>query len=175
MAQSVHAATRLTATTPGGRRASYKGSARRGYNASLGSAAVGAGGGFGPGFQAAGSRLYRAEYAAATAAVLAYLVYRWLYQGGLDWPSTVLWIAFPDLVAFVPIGLSARRREWPWWGSYLYDSAHSALPWGLAFGALWLFLGAPYWPLLGWLGHIAADRAAGYGLRSTEGKSDEGR
>jgi hypothetical protein len=94
-------------------------------------------------------------------------VYRWLQLGGLDWPSTVFWILFPDLVAFIPIGLSSKRREWPAWGSYLYDTFHSALAWGLAFGALWLALGTPYWPILGWLGHIAADRAAGYGLRST--------
>ena len=124
-------------------------------------------GGFGPGFQAASSKLYRAEYAAATAAILAYLVYRWLYLGGLDWPSTAFWILFPDLVAFIPIGLSSRRKEWPAWGSYLYDVSHTLLVWGLAFGAMWLVLGTPYMPMLGWLGHIAADRAVGYGLRST--------
>jgi hypothetical protein len=124
-------------------------------------------GGFGPGFQAASSKLYRAEYAAATVAILAYLVYRWLYLGGLDWPSTVFWILFPDLVAFIPIGLSSRRKEWPAWGSYLYDVSHTLLVWGLAFGALWLVFGTPYLPILGWLGHITADRAVGYGLRST--------
>jgi Domain of unknown function (DUF4260) len=124
-------------------------------------------GGFGPDFQAAGSKLYKAEYATATAAILAYLVYRWLYQGGLDWPSTVFWILFPDLVAFIPIGLSSRRKEWPAWGSYLYNISHTTLVWGLAFGVLWLVLGTPYWPILGWMGHMTADRAVGYGLRST--------
>ena len=124
-------------------------------------------GGFGPDFQPSGSKLYRAEYAAATAAILAYLIYRWLYLGGLDWLSTIFWVLFPDLIVFIPIGLSSRRREWPEWGSYVYDTFHSALVWGLAFGALWLVLGTPYWPILGWLGHIAADRAVGYGLRST--------
>ena len=123
--------------------------------------------GFGPGFQGASSRLYRLEYAAATLAILGYLVYRWLHLGGLDWPSTVLWIIFPDLVAFIPIGLSSKSKEWPSWGSYLYNASHTALAWGLVFGALWLVLGAPYWPILGWLGHITADRAIGYGLRST--------
>ena len=126
----------------------------------------GRGGGFGPDFQSAGSRLYRAEYAAAALAILAFLFYRWLYQGGLDWPQTVLWAAFPDLIVFIPIGLS-RRREWPRWGSYLYNSFHTVIAWGLAFGVLWLALGGPYWPILGWLLHIAADRAAGFGLRST--------
>ena len=72
----------------------------------------------GPGFQDAASRLYRAEYAAAAVAILALLIYRWLYLGGLDWPSTLFWGVFPDIVAFVPIGLS-RRKEWPRWGIYL--------------------------------------------------------
>lgn len=124
-------------------------------------------GGFGPDFQAASSKLYKAEYAAATTAILAYLVYRWLYLGGLDWPSTVFWILFPDLVSFIPIGLSSKRKEWPAWGSYLYDVAHTILLWGLAFAVLWLVLGTPYLPILGWLGHITADRALGYGLRLT--------
>jgi hypothetical protein len=84
---------------------------------------------FGPGFQTAGSRLYRLEYAAATLAILAYLVYRWLHLGGLDWPSTVFWIVFPDLVAFIPIGLSSMRKEWPAWGSYIYNISHTALVW----------------------------------------------
>jgi len=128
------------------------------------------GAGFGPGFQSAGSKLYRAEYAAVTAAILAYLVYRSLHLGGLDWLSTVFWILFPDLAAFIPIGLSSKRREWPAWGSYLYDVSHTLLVWGLAFAASWLFLGAPYWPILGWLGHITADRASGYGLRSTDSR-----
>ena len=124
-------------------------------------------GGFGPDFQPASSKLYKAEYAAATLAILAYLVYRWLHLGGLDWPSTVLWILFPDLVSFIPIGLSSKKKEWPAWGSYVYNFSHSALTWGLAFGALWLVFGTPYWPLLGWLGHITLDRVMGYGLRST--------
>ena len=123
--------------------------------------------GFGPGFQPSGSKLYRAEYAAATAAILGYLIYRWLHMGGLDWPSTIFWILFPDLVAFIPIGLSSKRKEWPRWGSYLYNVAHTVLTWGLAFAVLSVALGTPYWPILGWLGHITADRAVGYGLRSS--------
>ena len=129
---------------------------------------MGSQGGFGPGFQASGSKLYRLEYAAATVTILAYLIYRWLRLGGLDWPWTIFWILFPDLVAFIPIGLSSKRREWPAWGSYLYNSFHSALVWGLAFGALWLVLGVPYWPILGWLGHIAADRAVAVERRTPQ-------
>jgi hypothetical protein len=128
---------------------------------------MGSQGGFGPGFQAAGSKLYRAEYAAATIAILAYLLYRWQYLGGLDWGSTVFWMIFPDLAAFIPIGVSSKRKEWPSWGSYLYNFFHTLLVWGLVFAAAWLVLGVPYVPILGWLGHMTADRAIGYGLRST--------
>ena len=124
-------------------------------------------GGFGPGFQAAGSKLYRAEYGVAAATLFAYLLYRWLYSGGLDWPSTVFWIIFPDLVAFIPIGLS-KKREWPRWGSYLYNAVHTVLTWGVVFAVLWLVFGTPYWPILGWLVHVATDRAMGFGLRSNE-------
>jgi hypothetical protein len=127
---------------------------------------MGGQGGFGPGFQDARSKLYRAEYASATLVLLAYLIYRSLYLGGLDWASTLFWIFFPDLVAFIPIGLSSRRKEWPSWGSYLYNTFHTLLVWGLAFAVLWLVFGAAYWPIFGWLGHITADRAVGYGLRS---------
>ena len=125
-------------------------------------------GGFGPGFQSSRSRLYRSEYAVLTAAIVGYLFYKWLYLGGLDWSSTVFWGIFPDLVAFIPIGLSSNRREWPRWGSYLYNLVHTVLTWGLSFGVLWFIIGAPYLPILGWLGHISADRAVGYGLRRNE-------
>ena len=121
--------------------------------------------GFGPDFQPSGSMLYRSEYAALTVGILAYLFYRWLYLGGLDWPSTIFWAVFPDLVAFIPIGLSSKRREWPKWGSYLYNVVHTVLTWGVAFAVLSLVLGTPYWPILGWLGHISTDRVVGYGLR----------
>jgi hypothetical protein len=129
-------------------------------------------GGFGPSFQVASSKLYGAEYAAITVTILAYLVYRWAYLGGLDWGSTVFWIVFPDLVAFIPIGLSSKRRAWPAWGSYLYNIFHNVLTWGLASAVMWFVLGTPYWPIIGWVGHITADRAMGYGLRSNAGRSE---
>jgi hypothetical protein len=123
-------------------------------------------GGFGPDFQSAGSRLYRAEYAAITLAVIAYLLWRTLYAGGMDWLQVVFWIVLPDLGAFVPIGLSSKRREWPSWGPYVYNIFHTLLVWGLVFLVLLAVLRTPYWPLLGWFGHITADRAFGFGLRA---------
>jgi len=122
--------------------------------------------GFGPGFQEARSRLYRAEYAALTIAILAFLLWMTFFGGGVDWLQTLFWVVFPDLVAFIPIGASSKRREWPSWGSGLYNLSHTLLLMGVVFFAILAASRVPYWPLLGWLGHITADRALGYGLRS---------
>lgn len=119
---------------------------------------------FGPSFLKADSFLYRLEYGVITLAILAYLLWRTFYGGGIEWIQTFLWILFPDLVAFIPIGLS-RRAPWPSWGAYLYDLVHTVLAWGLTFAVSWWMFNAPVWPLLGWLGHITADRALGFGLR----------
>ncbi|TLY05708.1 MAG: hypothetical protein E6K95_01145 [Thaumarchaeota archaeon] len=96
--------------------------------------------GFGPGFQDARSTLHRAEYAAVTLALIGYLIWRSLYLGGLDWLQTIFWAFFPDLAAFIPIGASSKRRDWPSWGSNLYHLFHRVLVWGLAFAASWVFL-----------------------------------
>ena len=126
--------------------------------------------GFGPGFQPADSKLYRVEYGVITLAVLGYLIWRAQNLGGVDILQTVGWILFPDVVAFVPIGVSGSRQGWPSWGAYLYNSVHNLLLWGAVYAASWILLQTPYWPLLGWLGHITADRALGFGLRvSSEG------
>lgn len=81
--------------------------------------------------------------------------------------QTVGWILFPDIIAFIPIGISSSRQTWPRWGGYLYNTVHNLLIWGLVFASAWIFLHTPYWPLFGWLGHITADRALGFGLRET--------
>ena len=122
--------------------------------------------GFGPGFQDARSRLYRAEYAAISLAIIGYLVWRGVHLGGVGWLQVAFWAVFPDLVAFVGIGLSSKRREWPSWGPGLYNLFHTVLLWGGAFAACWVATGVVYLPLLGWLGHITVDRASGYGLRA---------
>lgn len=126
--------------------------------------------GFGPEFQSAGSRLYRTEYAAIAMTVFAYMAYRSLYLGGIDWLSTAFWVFFPDLVAFIPIGLSSERQKWPTWGAPLYNAFHTILTWALITAVIWLTLRTPYWPIFGWLGHISLDRTVGYGLRENPGK-----
>ena len=85
---------------------------------------------FGPGFQEAKSWLYRAEYAAISIAIVAYLVWRISYHGGVDLLQTIFWAALPDLVSFIPIGMSLKKREWPAWGSNLYNFSHTILAWG---------------------------------------------
>jgi len=120
--------------------------------------------GFGPDFQEAGSRLYRAEYGAVSLAIVGYLIWKGLF-GGIDVLQTIFWALFADLAAFIPIALSSQRREWPDWGAYLYDAVHNVITWGFAFVMVWIVVGVPSWPMLGWLGHITVDRTVGYGLR----------
>ena len=121
--------------------------------------------GFGPEFQEVGSRLYRAEYGAISIAIIGYLVWRGLFLGGINVFQTIFWVLFPDLVAFIPIGLLSKRREWPEWGAYLYNAVHNVIAWGLVFTGIWVVFGVTSWPLFGWLGHITVDRTIGYGLR----------
>lgn len=122
--------------------------------------------GFGPGFQDARSVLYRAEYSLIGLTTFGYLLWRSFYVGGVDWLQVIFWVVFPDLVSFLAIGLSSKKREWPSWGSNVYNSFHTILLWGAAFAASWAVSGAVYWPILGWLGHISVDRAVGYALRA---------
>lgn len=122
--------------------------------------------GFGPDLQGAGSRLYRAECAAITLEAIGYLLWRTFYAGGVDWLQVVFWAVLPDLAAFIPIRISSQRKGWPSWDPHLYNLFHTLLLWGLAFVAVLAVLREPYRPLLGWLGHIAADRTVGCGLRS---------
>ncbi len=127
--------------------------------------------GFGPEFLEAGSRLYRAEYAAISIAIIGYLAWRSLFLGGIDILQTVFWALFPDLTAFIPIGLASKRREWPRWGAYLYDAIHNIITWGSGFMMVSIAFGVPSWPLFGWLAHITVDRTVGYGLRRLPEKS----
>ena len=129
---------------------------------------------FGPPFLRFTSSPYRVEMAAATVVLLVMLFYwRGVRVGGLDVPLTVFWLIWPDLAAFVPIGVAARRGgPWPSWGPALYNAAHSFLVWGGAFGLASLLAGEINRPLLGWAAHLTADRAAGYYLRAPRAPSD---
>lgn len=123
---------------------------------------------FGPEFQEWKSTVYRAEYAAGSIVILAYLVWKELYGGGIDVFQIIFWAVFPDLAAFLPIGIASKGKEWPSWGPMLYNTVHTFMAWGLVFGIAWLGLRSPYLPLLGWLRHITTDRAVGYGLRKRD-------
>jgi len=126
---------------------------------------------WGPGFLRLNSWVYRLEYSVATIAILALLFgWRWIILHDLPWPSLLLvvfWAAWPDIAAFVPISVASRHnREWPSWGPMLYNSVHNLVVWAAVF-VLWSFLaGQIIWPILAWAGHITADRAVGYYLRS---------
>jgi hypothetical protein len=126
---------------------------------------------WGPGFLGTDHWIYRLEYAVGFIAILWILVdWRWLIER--DLPATaialmVFWFVWPDLGAFVPIGLASRGgRAWPRWGPGLYNLFHSGLTWAAVF-VLWsVATGSIAWPLLGWAAHIALDRASGLTLRA---------
>jgi hypothetical protein len=127
--------------------------------------------GWGPDFLPVGSWPYRAEYAVASLAILV-LVFGWRLIILHEFPAAsillfVLFAALPDLVAFVPIGLShAPKGSWPAWGPPFYNVMHSLLTWLAVFLIAWIVTGNVVWPLLGWAGHITVDRAVGYPLRA---------
>ena len=125
---------------------------------------------WGPGYQPVNAVPYRIEYAILFLAVVAYLGLRGTQLVGSDatayWIAFVFWIIFPDLAAFIPIGLASRNRQWPSWGSRLYNTVHTVVVWALVFGMTWLLFQSPNWPMMAWLGHIWADRAVGYYLRA---------
>ena len=126
---------------------------------------------WGPDFLPLGAWEYRLEYAVATVAILV-AIFGWRMAVLRELPVTdliafVLWFLLPDIIAFVPIGLSRRKKGgWPQWGSLLYNLMHSLLTWVGVFFVAWVLTGGIPWPLLGWAAHITLDRAAGYHLRS---------
>ncbi|HZY91851.1 MAG TPA: hypothetical protein VFG07_03630 [Thermoplasmata archaeon] len=126
---------------------------------------------WGPGFLRFTHALYRVEYTVGFVAIFAVLFgWQWYSGRSISWPllgQSLFWFLWPDLVAFVPIGLAQRGgRPWPRWGPALYDSVHTFLSWAGVFVIWSVVAGAIAWPLLGWAAHIAMDRGAGYYLRA---------
>jgi Domain of unknown function (DUF4260) len=113
---------------------------------------------------------YRVEYAIGTVAILV-LVFGWRMEVLHEFPATsvllfIFFVLLPDLIAFAPMGLSrSPKGTWPAWGPPVYNGMHSLLTWAAVFLVAWALTGSIVWPLLGWAGHITADRALGYQLR----------
>jgi hypothetical protein len=126
---------------------------------------------WGPSFLPIGSWPYRLEYAVGTLAILG-IVFGWRMAVLREFPLGdvllfVLFLALPDLVAFVPMAFArAPPGTWPPWGPPLYNVMHSLLVWAGIFLVLWVVTGTIFWPLLGWATHITLDRAVGYHLRA---------
>jgi hypothetical protein len=82
------------------------------------------------------------------------------------------WLVAPDLFGLVPaflFGAAPAKGHLPPRAVWLYNLWHNfTLPAVVWTALLLLFAGDP-WPLLGWLLHIAADRALGFGLRGEDG------
>ncbi|TMI38293.1 DUF4260 family protein [Candidatus Bathyarchaeota archaeon] len=126
----------------------------------------------GPGFLRLNSTIYRLEMTLVTIAIILILFYwRLFLVRDLNVYLTIFWILWPDLGSFIPIGLAARGgRTWPGWGSSLYNFLHTLLV-AVPVLVVWSFItGFVQWPLLGWMGHITMDRAAGYYLRASSSR-----
>jgi hypothetical protein len=120
---------------------------------------------FGPGFLPINSLTYRIEYIFLALFILGVLIWRALIVKDLNIFQTIFFAIMPDLV-FIPIIIKMKRRNWPSWGSSLYNIFHN---WGLFVVLLilfWFVLGEFPWPILGLALHITLDRIFGYNLRS---------
>src|SRR5438552_6338556 len=128
----------------------------------------------GPGFLRLNSMAYHFEMLLITIILLIVLFYwRLFVVKDLNPLATVFWIVFPDLASFIPIGLAMRgAKEWPHWGPGLYNFLHTFLVWIPIFAIWSIFSGAVQWPILGWAGHITADRSVGYYLRASTRRLD---
>ena len=111
--------------------------------------------------------LHVIEYAVIAIVLAAIAWLRGAELGVLFW---VLLVA-PDigLVVAPLLGPMTIRGAIPPRAVPLYNVAHTfTVP--VVIGVILFFTWIPPWPLLGWLIHISADRALGFGLRGPDGR-----
>src|SRR3989449_7297486 len=123
----------------------------------------------GPGFLRLNSTIYRLEMLLVTVAIILILFYwRLFLVRDFNVYLTIFWILLPDPGSLISIGLATRGgRSWPGWGSSLYNFLHTLLV-AVTVLAVWSFItGGVEWPLLGLIGPVTMDRAAGYYLRAS--------
>jgi hypothetical protein len=126
---------------------------------------------WGLGFLPLDSWIYRLEYLVGFLAIAWILIgWQWVIVKNLSAQAvglSVFWFIWPDLAAFLPIGIAQRgKREWPSWGATLYNVLHNFLSWSMVFVSWYALAGSFPWPLLGWAAHLTMDRAAGFNLRA---------
>jgi hypothetical protein len=114
--------------------------------------------------------IHHAEYAALLAALVALAVWqRDQLSAWLFWPLLIA----PDVLGYVPasfMGTAPEKGALPPRGVWLYNLWHTyVVPLGIG-TALAVGSGEVPWWLLGWLIHITADRAMGFGLRGADGR-----
>jgi hypothetical protein len=112
--------------------------------------------------------IHRLEYIAIALILIGAAIWQ---KDQLGWPFWLLLFA-PDLFGLIPaslLGRAPRRGYLPPRGVWLYNVWHAyVIPLVAWIALLLIFAGNP-WPLLGWLIHISADRAFGFGLRGADG------
>ena len=119
---------------------------------------------FGPDFLPISAIHYKTEYLFISIALI-YLLYQQYAIGKLDITLLILFGVLPDLV-FLPMLPFLKNKNWPSWGSKLYNLFHSLATFFIIFTLSWITLGSIFWPLLGWALHITIDRTVGYTLRN---------
>jgi hypothetical protein len=114
----------------------------------------------------------RAAWAALAAFLLAFIVLEAINHGGSALVAALLWLIVPDLTMLIGARAVGDGKLLPKAVPY-YNFVHR--PWiPLAVLVVYSVGGLGDWvPLftagLGWLAHIALDRAFGYGLRARDG------
>jgi hypothetical protein len=113
--------------------------------------------------------IHRIEYVVIT---LVCIGVAFLQNDRLGWAFWIFLVA-PDVFGLVPaamLGRAPARGHLPPRGVALYNAWHTySVPLVLGSASGFLPIGANPWPLLGWLIHISADRALGFGLRGDDG------
>jgi hypothetical protein len=112
--------------------------------------------------------IHHSEYLALTLILIGAAI----WQKGQITAWFWFWLVAPDLFGLVPaflFGAPPAKGSLPPRAVWLYNFWHNfTLPAVLWIALLLLFSENP-WPLLGWLLHVAADRALGFGLRGEDG------
>ncbi|WP_419994525.1 DUF4260 family protein [Streptomyces boninensis] len=119
-------------------------------------------------------RIARVAWAANALFWAAFAVLEGINHGALAYTLAAVFLIAPDLTFLVAARDSARTApgQLPPRAVPYYNTAHRALI-PLALMALYTFTPIEWAPafaaLCGWMAHISADRAFGYGLRTKEG------
>lgn len=128
-----------------------------------------------PGFLRQDSIIYKVEMLLVTVLLFSIFYWRLFVVKDIRIYSLIFWIIWPDLAAFIPIGIATRSsKPWPDWGPGLYNFFHTLIV-AIPVVSVWsLIVGSTQWAMMGWLAHITFDRSLGFYLRAKVGNGRSG-